>query len=126
MSGADTRPAGKSTEMPESGDFISQRKPIRDLHQEHVMRRRLGNRAQIAAEPEIAEALGLRTVLVPDHVKRRAGTKLPAHHRTAAHTSEVEVGILDRRRVRRVVAPARGIERTVRVKVPGGDEGLKI
>src|SRR5437660_8718240 len=53
----------------------SQRQPVRHFHQKHVVRRRVRNRAEVAADAEVAERLDVRPILVPRHVERRTGTK---------------------------------------------------
>src|SRR5205085_8752238 len=74
---------------------VLSREPVAGFDQEHVARpaenrRRLATRSEIALERQVIAAF-----LLPDEVKRRAGTVLPAYHRIPAQRVGAEIRIAD-------------------------------
>src|ERR1051326_6721294 len=100
------------------------RQPVRDLQQEHVSRRSVSQRGEIAAETEVAAADRVGAVLVPDEIHRRSRLELPPHDGAPAKAAEVEVGIAVVLR-RHVVRGARTRERDEVAIRAGGDERLR-
>src|SRR5689334_7972380 len=71
------------------------RQPIRELHQKHVIRRRVRKRREVAAELEVSLGDDVGSVFAPDDVHGGAGTELPAGYGAAADAAEVEVGVAE-------------------------------
>src|SRR4026208_2199444 len=95
--------------------------PVCGLDEEDVIRVRVEQRRLVPAESEIADWIGIGSVLLPHEKQRRSRMIFPAEHCIPAQGAEIEIRIEESDRLRRAasisidrVAPAaidnRGLE----------------